>query len=241
MPVGRTIIASAAITTLCLAGAAAGDPAPRAWVAQAKNPCGAQNPCAAKQPCAAKNPCAPKQPCAARPAANVQDRAAQAAFKQYRQWKKVNAEPVKSAAHGNTLVFTYVNKTAEGPAMKGQFPFPAGAALVKEAFEDQGGKPGARGNVFVMEKRKKGYDPANADWHYAVVAPDGRVAMTGSGKAGSPTQFCAACHQSAKANDYVFGNGTTMKVKPVQLGQAPQNPCAAKNPCAAQNPCAGRR
>ncbi|HXG04072.1 MAG TPA: cytochrome P460 family protein, partial [Candidatus Binatia bacterium] len=204
------------------------------------NPCAAKNPCAAQNPCAAKNPCAARNPCAAGAAGAVQDEAAEAAFKAYKRWKKVNSEPVKSATHGNTLVFTYLNKTAEGPAMKGTFPFPPGAVLVKEAFEDQGGRPGARGSVFVMEKRKKGYDAANADWHYAVVAPDGGIAMTGSGKAGSPTQFCAACHQAAKANDYVFGTGTTMKVKPVQLGQAPQNPCAARNPCAAKNPCAAR-
>jgi hypothetical protein len=104
--------------------------------------------------------------------------------------------------------------------------------LVKEAFDDQSGKPGGMSKVFLMEKRAKGYDGANGDWHYAVVMPDGAVAMTGSGKAGSPTQFCGACHQAAKVNDYVFGNGTTMKVKPVSVGAAPANPCAAKNPCA---------
>ncbi len=99
--------------------------------------------------------------------------------------------------------------------------------LVKEAFEDQSGKPGSISKVFVMEKRRKGYDAGNGDWHYAVVMPDGAVAMTGSGKAGSPTQYCGACHQMAKANDYVFGNGTIMKVTPVKMGASSKNPCAA--------------
>jgi hypothetical protein len=84
-----------------------------------------------------------------------------------------------------------------------------------------------------MEKRAKGYDGAHGDWHYAVVDPSGAVSMTGSGKEGSPTEFCAACHQQAKANDYVFGTGTIMKVKKVAMGATPANPCAAKNPCAA--------
>jgi len=88
-----------------------------------------------------------------------------------------------------------------------------------------------------MEKRKNGYDRAHGDWHYAIVDPDGTVTMTGSGMEQSPTAFCAACHQQAKANDYVFGRGTTMKVKPVAL-QPAANPCAAKNPCAPKNPCA---
>lgn len=153
-------------------------------------------------------------PCAAKGTAATQDPAAQAAFKQFKSWKKVNAEPVKSETHGNTLVFTYISREAEAAAMSGKFPFADGSVLVKDSFADAGGKPGEHGSVFVMEKRKKGYDAANGDWHYAVLGADGAVQMTGSGEAGSPTQFCAACHRSAKANDYVFGNATTMKVQP---------------------------
>jgi len=206
-----------------------------------KQVCAAQ-PCAPKQPCAAQ-PCAPKQPCAAQPCAAkpakpVKDKVAEATFKEYKGWTKVNEKPVMSATHGNTWVFTYVNKKSEGPALAGKFPLPAGAILAKESFQDAGGKPGARGALFVMEKRKKGYDPANSDWHYAVVNPDGTVAMSGSGKAGSSTQFCAGCHMSAKVNDFVFGNGTIMKVKPTAV-QAPAQPCAAQ-PCAPKQPCAAQ-
>jgi hypothetical protein len=104
--------------------------------------------------------------------------------------------------------------------------------LVREAWADNAGKPGERANVFVMEKRKKGYDSPNADWHDAVLGPDGSVQMTGDGKAGASTQFCPQCHRSAKANDYVFGNGTTMKVQPVKMRTVPANPCTPKNPCA---------
>ncbi|MBI3637790.1 MAG: cytochrome P460 family protein [Candidatus Rokubacteria bacterium] len=157
-------------------------------------------------------------PCALKTAGAVtKDTAAEAAFKDYKGWKKVNEQPVKSASHGNTVVVTYLNKKAEPAAMSGTFPFPAGSIVVKEAFEDRGGKPGGISKVFVMEKRAKGYDSANGDWHYAVVMPDGAVAVTGDGRAGSPTQLCGACHQAAKANDYVFGSGTTMKVKPVSM------------------------
>jgi cytochrome P460 len=189
-------------------------------LAQAKNPCAAN-------PCAAQNPCAKKTA-----GAVTKDKAAEAAFKDYKSWKKVNEQPVKSASHGSTLVFTYLNKKAQPAAANGKFPFPVGSTLVKEAFDDQGGKPGGMSKVFVMEKRAKGYDSASGDWHYAVVMPDGAVAMTGNGKAGSSTQFCGACHEAAKVNDYVFGNGTTMKVKPVSVSGAPANPCAPKNPCA---------
>ena len=38
-----------------------------------------------------------------------------------------------------------------------------------------------------MEKRRKGYDPAHNDWHYAMVNPDGTVGMSGTGQPDSAT------------------------------------------------------
>lgn len=182
------------------------------------------------------NPCATKNPGAAKTAGAVKDPAAEAAFKQYKRWKKVNPDPVLSASHGNRYVFTYLNKTAEPAGLQGTFPFPKGAVLAKKSFEAQDGKPGSQGPLFIMEKRGKGYDSAHGYWHWAVLEPRGAVSMSGSGKEGSPTNFCAACHSVAKANDYVFGNGTIMKVKPTAMGAPASNPCAAKNTCAAKNP-----
>jgi len=184
----------------------------------------AANPCAAKS----ANPCAAKNPCGAKAAAVVKDPVAEAESKQYKEWRKVNTAPVLSATHGNRYVFTYLNKTAEPSGLQGKFPFPKGAVLVKESFDGQDGKPGPKGPLFIMEKRGEGYDRAHANWHYAVIEPTGVVSMSGSGHERSPTQFCAACHTMAKANDYVFGNGTIMKVKPTALGAPPSNPCAPK-------------
>jgi hypothetical protein len=194
----------------------------------AANPCGVKS----TNPCAAKNPCAVKNPCAAKPPTAVKDPVAEAASKQYKGWKKVNTAPVLSATHGNRYVFTYLNKTAEPSGLQGKFPFPKGSMLAKESFEGEDGKPGPRGPLFIMEKRGQGYDRAHANWHYAVVEPAGVISMSGSGHERSSTQFCAACHAMAKANDYVFGNGTIMKVKPTAMGAPTGNPAPAKNPCA---------
>ena len=38
---------------------------------------------------------------------------------------------MKSEGHGNTLVFTYLNKKGEPTGLNGKFPFAAGAVLVK--------------------------------------------------------------------------------------------------------------
>ena len=202
--IARAVVLSAALASTLVA-AGAGRPS-------AANPCGAKNPCAAKNPCGAK------------PVAAVKDPVAETAFKQYKEWKKVNAAPVLSATHGSRYVFTYLNKTAEPSGLRGRFPFPDGAVLAKESFDGQDGKPGPQGPLFVMEKRGKGYDRDHADWHYAVVEPTGVVSMSGSGHDRSPTHFCAACHAMAEANYYVFGNGTIMKVKPTAMGAPKGNP-----------------
>ena len=105
------------------------------------------------------------------------------------------------------------------PAKEGNFPFPVGTVIVKEAFVNDGCKPGGPGAVFVMEKRAMGYDPAANDWHWVRYNPDGT--LWGKGKSGSQVQFCPACHLTAKINDYVFGNGTTIKATPTM----PLTPC----------------
>ena len=67
-----------------------------------------------------------------------------------------------------------------------------------------------------MEKRDRGDDPANADWHWAVVEPDGKIGMSGSGRRDQETSLCAECHTKARVNDCVFGRGTEMKVTPIK-------------------------
>lgn len=139
---------------------------------------------------------------------------AEATFRDYRGWKRVNAAPLMSEAHNDTWVVTYLNPNAQGPALAGRLPFPPGAILVKELFNDVKGKPGPRGPVYVMEKRARGYDAANGDWHWAVIEADGKVSMSGSGRRELETFVCADCHARARANDLVFGTETEMKLTP---------------------------
>ncbi len=170
----RKVARSVALTAVLVGAAALAD----AGSHLAANPCAAKsaNPCAAGNPSAPKNPCAAKNPCSAVPAA-VKDRVAETAFTQYRDWKKVNTSPVLSATHGNRYVFTYPNKQAEPSGLRGQFPFPKGAVLVKESCEGQDGKPGPRGPVFIMEKRDVGYDRDQANWHDAMIESNGVVSL----------------------------------------------------------------
>jgi hypothetical protein len=136
-------------------------------------------------------------------AAAVRDPVAESVFRDYRGWKRVNSPPVLSEPHNDTFVVTYLNPRAEGPALAGPF------ALVN-------GRPGPRGAVFVMEKRARGYDAPNADWRWAVIEPDGKIGMSGSGRRDQDTALCAECHVKARVNDFVFGRGTEMKVTPIK-------------------------
>ena len=147
--------------------------------------------------------------------AQGRDPVAEAAFREYKTWKQVSTAPIMSEAHNDTWVVTWVNAKAEAGATAGRFPLPEGAIVVKESFQNANQKPGARGPVYVMEKRARGYDPAGGDWHWAVVEADGKVSMSGTGRREHETFLCADCHAKAKVNDYLFGRGTTLKVTPV--------------------------
>lgn len=133
-------------------------------------------------------------------------------YRGFKQWTRVNEEPVFSATHGESFVVTYVNPAGRPSAIEGQFPFPAGTVIAKQSFQNHGCSPGARGAVTVMEKRAEGYDPAAGDWHWVRYNADGT--LWGEGSSVGRMGFCAACHAAAKVNDYVFGNGTSIKATP---------------------------
>lgn len=194
--------------------------------AQAQNPCNpcrdkarqrAQNPC---NPCAqkkkAQNPC---NPCAGKMLATgkvYQDATT------YRSWAKLT-EPALSVGHGGKYVVTYANSSAETTIKSGRFPFKSGAKLIKEGYEDAGGKPGELTTLYVMEKRGR-------DWYYAMTDLQGNIQMEGMSK---QAQMCSSCHAGAKKTDYVF---TAAQLK----GQSPTMPANPCNPCAkkkGQNPC----
>jgi hypothetical protein len=105
----------------------------------------------------------------------------------FREWLKMNLEPVEGRTHGLTNI--YINQTRAAIAPSGQltFPFPYGTVVVKEGLSD--------GLVSIMRKTK-GADPAHDDWQWAEYRPDGTIV----GK----DDACWTCHTNAKAKDWVF-------------------------------------
>jgi hypothetical protein len=153
---------------------------------------------------------------------DAQDRSfSNSPHKDYLRWAMVTNTLVFSPLHGNVFVFTYVNPIGLTAAKGGKFPFPVGTVIVKRSYANSECTPGRPLAVFVMEKRAPGYDPKANDWHWARYEPDG--SLWAEGKSGSQVDFCVACHSVAKVNDFVFGNGTSIKA----IATIPLAPCKA--------------
>ncbi|HXG91418.1 MAG TPA: cytochrome P460 family protein [Blastocatellia bacterium] len=125
---------------------------------------------------------------------------------EYKSWAKLNDKPILSKGHGGKWVVAFANKAADDAIKSGKTSsFPAGSIFVKEAYKDDGGKPGELSDLTVMEKRA-GFDPANNDWYWAMTDPKGNVMTNPEMKmpVEGKVQMCSACHIQAKATDFVF-------------------------------------
>jgi uncharacterized membrane protein len=84
------------------------------------------------------------------------------------QLVKMNTKPWVSQTHGGRWVNTYVSPEAV-KAYQNSDPLPVGVLVVKESFEDDGGKPSTvQGPLYVMQKGPKGSSPETHDWRYAM-------------------------------------------------------------------------
>lgn len=125
---------------------------------------------------------------------------------------RVNREPFLSPTHGRRWVNVYVNAVGLRAYQAGE-DLPVGSIVVKESFEDGGGRPDLtrRGPVFVMERRAAGYAPDRGDYWYALhwAQPTGPNARLPNGQALPPlywrgrsarVQYCENCHSAYEPN-----------------------------------------
>ena len=117
----------------------------------------------------------------------------------YLTYRKLTPEPFLSAVHGNRLVNVYASPDAAAAYLSGG-EIPVNGVIVKDSFDNQAGKPGAPGPVFVMQKRAPGYAPEHGDWYYGMywASPTGKLAgkpLAVQGKDAGVT-YCIECHDS---------------------------------------------
>lgn len=127
--------------------------------------------------------------------AEMTDAEISALAKSYTSLPALNTELKKSPTHEGMMVRTHLDQAAMTAFTNKSFPLPDGSVSVKEGHKTAEGPVEM---LFVM-KKIKGYDSANGDWFYAMVAPDGTA--KGKGK----IQMCISCHSTAKNKDYIYG------------------------------------
>ena len=134
----------------------------------------------------------------------------------YRQWTRVNPEPLLVAAQNARLcaipmasivpagphaqdkyITVYVNDTGRHAMMEEKTPhFPQGSIVVKEKLTTANStKPEL---LTVMVKREPGYNPDSGDWEYMVFDGSGK-----SVQARGKLENCQSCHMSDQDTDYI--------------------------------------
>ena len=131
----------------------------------------------------------------------------------YRQnMARMNARPWNSRTHGHRWVNTFVSQEAAS-AYKNSQPLPEGTWVVKESFEDGGGKASQTpGPLYVMHKGKVSDSPQTGGWQYAL-RWDKPVTGNPESIQGPVTWLpgdanlasCIRCHNHFKDNDYMGG------------------------------------
>lgn len=125
----------------------------------------------------------------------------------YSHWRRYNAVPYRSQQHGRVFVNNYANAAAGAYGQQGETgPLPAGSVIVKDSFVVTATGEIRAGPVAIMEKMPPGFDPANGDWRYLVIEPDGALIGVAAEPGADPRMAqCAACHAAApKGQDRLF-------------------------------------
>ncbi|HYG80569.1 MAG TPA: cytochrome P460 family protein [Pyrinomonadaceae bacterium] len=160
-------------------------------------------------------------PAAARPADEVAG---------YKNWAKVNAEPVLMAPkvailcvrmmspsgvdvngprnpHTDKFITVYVNDTGRRAMLNQKRPkFPVGSVIVKEKLPAKDSQSPEL--LTVMVKQRKGFNPKNGDWEYMVVDGTGtKIEERGR------LENCQGCHLATPETDYVFRSYLSAEVE----------------------------
>ena len=89
----------------------------------------------------------------------------------------------------------FINGEVESALANFDGVLPDGSIIVKENIETS---PDVTEAALTVMWKVQGFDPANNDWFWANMTPEGQIMAEGR------VQACAACHGGARANDFVF-------------------------------------
>jgi hypothetical protein len=122
----------------------------------------------------------------------------------YQTYRRVTDEPFLSRVHGNRWVHVWVSEPGADAYLDGSSDIPVGTTVVKESWENDGGKPSqVAGPIYVMRKEAPGWWPEHEDWYYAIhwaePTPEQRKTLGGPiyWRGHSPrAAYCWECHDN---------------------------------------------
>lgn len=125
--------------------------------------------------------------------------------KEFRNWRRHNNAPYRSATHGNRYVNNYVNAIGKTyGSMKPGDRLPEGAIIAKDSLTVTAQRDVFAGALFIMERLATGQSPQTGDWRYKMIMPDGSLFGDTRGVNADKVAFCHGCHAAAKEDDYLF-------------------------------------
>lgn len=126
----------------------------------------------------------------------------------YRDWRRYNWAPYRSATHGDRFVNQYANAIAAAYGDFGEnddVRLPVGSVVAKDSFAITADGEVFFGPLFLMEKMPEGFDPPARDWRYSMILPDGSYFGITEGESSERVAFCATCHRTAgDEQDHLF-------------------------------------
>ncbi len=122
------------------------------------------------------------------------------------KWENFARTPYIAETHGERYAVNLANDVAA--RVYGQYhelkEMPVGGIIAKPSFMVDAAGKAVPGPLYIMEKMPKGWNPATADWRYAMILPGGRTYGMTKGTNSAGMKFCHECHMGAKDNDYLF-------------------------------------
>ncbi|MEX2591994.1 MAG: cytochrome P460 family protein [Anditalea sp.] len=134
--------------------------------------------------------------------------ATSADFANFRSWTEVamnqGPDPALGPAHGgNDETVTRTIYVKDNVERNSNGEFPVGTLVVKDTRDGQGNNM----EVTAMVKRGNGFNPANNDWEWFMLTPDGEIAEDNGVVMRGATLMdgmCGSCHSQASSKDFVF-------------------------------------
>jgi len=81
---------------------------------------------------------------------------------------------------------------------------PVGGTILKRSFRVTADGVATPYVVFAMERMAPGFSPETNDWRFAMIGTDGSTIGDTKGPDDAKAKFCAACHQSARQQDFML-------------------------------------